>query len=232
VHIKKLFGAIVVSACALAAGTAQASTIAMASPLTGTSAAAPFVDLVVSFDPNGHEATNITGWELYVAFSGLSPIDSSFRLGSVVGPFAADVIELHGTCGDGAPCSDPPADPLSRGQWVSLASVFAPHLPAGPGTLFTLRFAVDRLAPGWTLDVFGESADAADACGASSALLWEHPVDGPCAIVPFLVVPAGSTVDDGIARVDVSAVAAVPEPSVLALLAAGFWMRLARRRAR
>jgi hypothetical protein len=235
VDIKRLFAATLLSACAITATPAQASPIFLTTPLTGSNAAGPFVDLTVSFDPNDHAATNLTGWELYVAFTGLSPIDSSFSLGSIVSPFATDVIELHGICGEGAPCSNP-ADPLSSGQWVSLASVFAPHLPQGPGTLFSLRFAVDPLETAWTLNVFGESPDGAG-CGASGGLLWEHPVDGPCAISPFLIVPEGAAVDGGIARVGVSAVAvpevaSVPEPSTVLLLAVGLGLGLARRRVR
>lgn len=231
-QIKRLFAATLVSALALAGTSAEAAPIYLVTPLTGSTAAGPFVDLTVSFDPNEHAATNITGWELYVDFTGLAPIDSSFSLGSIFTPFATDVIEMHGICADGAPCSAP-ADPLSAGQWVSLASVFAPHLPQGPGTLFNMRFAVVPETTDWTLTVFGESADGAP-CGASSGLLWEHPVDGPCAISPFRIVPEGAAVEPGIATVGVSAapVASAPEPSTMVLMTVGIALGLARRRVR
>lgn len=224
-----------VGACVCVATSARGATIALPTPLTG-SAPASFVDLEVSFEPNGSTATNITGWELYVAFSGLEPMDASFALGSIFQPVAADVIELHGVCSSGAPCSEPPADAASSQQWVSLASVFTPHLPTGPGTLFTLRFAVIPGATEWSLDVFGESADLGDACGASSALLWEHPADGPCAIVPFLIVAEGNAVAEHTAIVAVAATArsphVVPEPPFLLLISASLAALLARRYSR
>lgn len=217
------------------AATVDAATISLTTPLTG-STAQPFVDLTVSFDANGSEATNLTGWELYVAFEGLTPDESSFALGDLFQPFASDVIELHGVCADGAPCSAPPANPGSSGQWVSLASVFAPHLPQGPGVLFTMRFLVDPSAAMWSLNVFGEMAAATDACGASSGLLWEHPTNGPCAITPYAIVPAGETVTEGTAFVGVSATSptstSVPEPSTLILVSAGLATLIARRRSR
>jgi hypothetical protein len=216
-------------ACAVHAAPASAAPIVLASPLTGDTASAPFVDLAVSFDPNDNPASNITGWELYLSFAGLSPIDSSFALGSVFASAGTDVFELHGICADGAPCSSP-ADPASAQQYLSLGSVAYPHLPQGPGTLFTLRFAVDPLASAWSLSVFGESAEPGDPCGVSSGLLWEHPVDSTCAIAPFAIVPEGAFVDAGTAAIGVSAttVASVPEPSTLAMLSAGLVL-LARR---
>lgn len=226
----------VATICLLAgvcAARADAATIALASPLTGFTAQ-PFVDLTVSFDDNGGQATNLTGWELYVAFQGLTPDETSFALGDVFQPFVSDVIELHGVCADGAPCSQPPSDPSSAGQWVSLASVFAPHLPHGPGTLFTMRFVADPSVPIWSIDVFGESASATDGCGTSSALLWEDGTNGPCAIVPFSIVPLGATVAAGTAVVGVSvtrpAPAPVSEPVTVVVVSAGLAALLTRRR--
>lgn len=233
--IKTLVAATCVLAGVCTAAKADAATIMLATPLTGATTA-PYVDVMVSFDANGHEATNLTGWELYIAFEGLVPDDASFALGDIFQPYASDVIEIHGTCADGAPCSDPPADPGSSQQWMSLASVFTPHLPQGPGTLFTMRFAIDPGASMWSLNVFGESPAATDACGASSALLWESPTDGPCGIVPFLIVPEGDPVGEGIARIGVSAATPpteptpIPEPATLVLVSAGFASLAARRR--
>jgi hypothetical protein len=235
VKIKTLAAATCLLAGVWTAATADAATITLSTPLTGATTQ-PFVDLTVSFDANGNQATNLTGWELYVAFEGLVPDDASFALGDIFQPFSIDVIELHGTCADGAPCSTPPADPGSSQQWVSLASVFAPHLPQGPGTLFTMRFAVDPSASVWSLNVFGESAAATDGCGASNALLWEHPTDGPCAILPFLIVPEDAAVADGIAHVGVSATTPtptpIPEPTTIVLVSAGLATLVARRRSR
>lgn len=219
-------------ACAVHAAPASAAPISLVSPLTGDAASAPFLDLTVSFDANDNPASNITGWELYLSFAGLSPIDSSFALGSVFAPFGTDVFELHGVCADGAPCGAP-ADPASAQQYVSLGSVAYPHLPQGPGTLFTLRFAVDPLAAGWSLSVFGESAAPGDPCGVSSGLLWEHPTDSTCAVAPFAIVPEGALVDAGTAVIGVSAtpvVASVPEPSTLVMLSAGLALLIHRRR--
>jgi hypothetical protein len=228
---QKLFASIaaaVTMACASAA-PASAVPVGLASPLTGSTASASFVDVTLSFDPNGNAASNLTGWELYLSFVGLTPIDSSFTLGSIFAPYGTDAFELHGTCADGAPCSTP-ADPTSAQTYVSLASVAAPHLPQGPGTLFTLRFAIDPTASAWSLNVFGESAAPGDPCGVSSGLLWEHPVDSTCAVSPFAIVPAGTLADAGTALVGVSAVsvASVPEPSTLLMLSAGLVV-LARR---
>jgi hypothetical protein len=228
-----LRAAAMMTACALNAATASAATITLAGPLTGSTAGVPFVDLTLSFDANGNPASNITGWELYLSFSGMSPIDSTFALGSVFTPFSADVIELHGVCTDGAPCSDAVADTASAQQFVSLASVFAPHLPTGPGSLFSLRFAVDPLASEWSVSVFGESAAATDPCGVSSALLWEHPIDSTCAIAPFLIIPEGGAADVGVAKIGVAAVPAavpVPEPAATALVSLGLLVFAARRR--
>jgi hypothetical protein len=231
VHIPRLFAATLVLSGAMTGAPAQAATIALASPMTGSTAAGRFVDLTVTFDPNAQAATNITGWELYVGFSGLSPVDASFALGSLFRPFEADVVEMHGTCADGAPCS-PPADPAASGQWVSLASVFPPNRPQGPGTLFTLRLAVDPQGPEWSLTAFGEAAAPTAPCGSSSALLWEHPTDGPCAIVPFAIVLANDTVAAGTAKVGLAAIptGSVPEPPVVALVAAGLALWRARHR--
>jgi hypothetical protein len=227
---------LVAATCLLAgvcgAATADAATITLATPLTG--ATQPYVDLTVSFDANGSEAANLTGWELYVAFEGLVPDDASFALGDLFQPFASEAIEIHGLCADGAPCSTPPANSGSSGQWVSLASLFAPSLAQGPGTLFTVRFIADPNASVWSLNVFGESPAATEGCGASGALLWESPTDGPCAIGSFAIVPAGATVPGGTAIVGVSATTPtptpVPEPSTFLLISAGLATLIARRR--
>jgi hypothetical protein len=236
VDTKNIVAAACLGASLCVAAEARAGTISLATPLIGSSSA-PYVDLTVSFDPNGNISTNITGWELYVSFSGLTPVNPSYALGSLFQPFADDVYEEHGICGDGAPCSAPPADTASSQQWISLASVFAPHLPSGPGTLFTLRLAVDPGSPSWSLSLFGESAGLGDPCGTSSALLWDHETDGQCPIAPFLIVPEGSTVGAGTARVGVSAIAASPtpvpdQPSTLLLMTAAMAGLLTLRRTR
>jgi hypothetical protein len=207
----------------------SAAPVGLTTPLTGDSTGAKFVVLTAGFDLNG-SAGNLVGQELYVAFSGLTPVPGSYGLGSVFLPFEADLIETHGLCAD-LFCGVPEDDPTSPATYLSLVSVFAPFRPSGPGTLFSLRFAVDPSASTWSLNLLGLEG---------SALLSDEcdPADPGCVLdpfaMPFAIVAAGAAVPAGIARVEASVnviARPVPEPATLVLCASGLLVFLARRRA-
>jgi hypothetical protein len=201
----------------LSASAAWAGPTGLDHPLTGTTAGVSHVDLSVHLDLNG-AAPNVVGVEVYVAFDGLMPISSTYALGSLFDPFAADLLELHGVCAS-LSCSIPEDDPFSPAMYRSSVNVFAPAQPTGPGGVFALRFAVDPSSLTWSLDVLGDPAFAllADAC---------DPADAGCVLDPlpiaFSVVTPGAGVLTGTARVDVSATPlAVPEPAALWLSLTG-----------
>lgn len=221
--------AIAVWCVSLAIGTpANAATISLATPLTGNTTGLSHVDLTVSVDLNG-AAPNLVGQELYVVFSGLTP--GSFALGDVFAPFEPDgLFHLEGTCAD-LGCTSPDGGIDSPTTYLSAVNVVPPFQPAGPGTLFSLRFDVDPSATEWTLNLFGEEGVAllADACDQPGLDCVLDPL-----VIPFAIVAGGDDVAPGIARVGVAATevgaVVVSESGTLALLGIGLCLLAARTR--
>ena len=102
------------------------------------------IDLTVSFDPNGSPAANIVSMDLYVAFTGLTPV--GYLLGDIFTPYASDpsFFALNGVCADLFTCMYPDGTPDSPTTYQAFASVPTPHAPTGPG--HALHHAVRRLA--------------------------------------------------------------------------------------
>jgi hypothetical protein len=180
------------------------------------------------------------GQELYVGFTGLTPVTGSYQLGSVFTPYMADVLALDGVCADTG-CNYPADDQFSPQHYLSLVNVFAPSTPSGPGGLFSLQFVAAAGSP-WTLNLFGD-----DGFG----LLWDPPAqdcdpndlscdpDPVFAPIPYLIVASGNGVASGTARVGVdlritpaAPPATVPEPSAMALVGTGVLAAAASRRRR
>jgi len=211
---------------------ASAAIISLASVIEGTAAGGEVIDLSVSFDLNGSIATNLVGAELYVGFTGLTPVAGSYALGSAfAGVPPEDLLTLDGVCAD-LGCSYPPDDPASPQHYLSLVSLFAPSVATGPGTLFTLRFTAPTAAA-WTLNLFGDD---------QMALLWDSPAtcdpdDLDCAEIPepisFAIVPEATEVAPGTARVGVGVTerpASIPEPATVLLMASGLATAALRKR--
>ena len=213
--------------CLLLPRPASAGVISLATPVEGTATGGEVIDLTVSFDLNAAIATNLVGVELYVGFTGLTPVSGSYLLGDVFAAVPpADLLALDGLCSDLGACSYPASDPASPQHYLSLVSIFAPSLATGPGTLFSLQF-VAPAAANWSLNLFGDE---------QAALLWEPPLtcdpnDPNCAAVPepfpFAIVMPGMPVASGTARVEVGVAvtppppAPVPEPAMVLLIGSG-----------
>lgn len=222
-----VFLALLLSAFA-APAPASAAFISLTTPVTGTHAPGELIELTVSFDNNQSIAQNLVGLELYIAFTGLSPVAGSYMLGDLLTPFAADLLTLDGACADTQACNAPDGDFASPTHYQSLVNAFAPATPTGPGTLFTLRFLTTGSGP-WSLNVLGDS---------EFGLLWDPPPqacdpsdlacdpDPSFASFPFAIVNGNTAVAPGTARVGVNVSTpppptAVPEPTALVLFGTG-----------
>lgn len=227
-----------VAALLLSARAASAATISLSSALTGSTSTVDHIDLFAAYDPNGIAAHNLVGVELYVNFTGLTPVAGSLDYlasGSVFGPYADDVYGIDGVCADVGPCNIPSSDPFAADHYLVLLGAFAPAQPTGPGQLFSLRFVPDGVSSTWTLNIFGEENVAllSDPCA---------PDDSDCVAIPdpipFAIVPSSDFVGQGTARLAINAsvttmtppqVTPVPEPGTLMLTTLGF-AALVRRR--
>ena len=89
---------IVIGCVALAPRPASAAFISLTAPVTGTNTPGDVIDLTVSFDPNGSTATNVVSMDLYIAFTGLTPV--GYLLGDIFTPYASDpsFFALNGVC--------------------------------------------------------------------------------------------------------------------------------------
>lgn len=220
----------------------SAAVIGLTTPVTGTNTPGDLIELTVSFDPNGSAATNIVSMDLYVAFAGLIPV--GYQLGGIFTPYSGDpsFFSINGVCAEIFTCTFPEAEPDSPQHYEALASVPTPHAPSGPGTLFTMQFAVAPGSSFWSLNLFGDS---------DFSLLWDptpaeicdydDPTCDPSVPpIPFALVLPSDLVPPGMARVNVGVNAPdgepnptpVPEPATLVIFGTGLLAIAAQQRRR
>ncbi len=111
--------------------------------MTGTNTPGDPIGLTVSFDPNGSPAANVVSMDLYVAFTGLTPV--GYTLGDIFTPYASDpsFFALNGVCADLFTCMFPDGTPDSPDTYQAFATFHAarPHRSG-----HALHHAVRRLA--------------------------------------------------------------------------------------
>jgi PEP-CTERM motif len=183
---------------------ARASVIDLGTPLTGAGAAGELFELTVSFDLNG-AAPNLVGQELYVDFSGLSAVSSSYQLGSVYAPHLANLISAEGDCATTG-CNDPGGVVATSSRFQSFVAAFAPVTPTGPGTLFTLQF-MSTGSP-WSINLLGDD---------TFSMLTDQSATGGgfVDLMPFAIVASPATVSFGTAKIGVSVTSLTPPPTVV-----------------
>ena len=226
---------------------ASAAFISLTTPVTGTNTPGDLIGLTVSFDPNGSPAANVVSMDLYVAFTGLTPV--GYMLGDIFTPYTSDPsffalerrvrrpLHLHVSGWD-----------ARFARYVSGVRQRA-HAARTDRAGHALHHAVRRRAR--RFGVVAERLRRSD-----FGLLWDPTPDEVCDFedpncdpsvppIPFALVLPDGAVPDGLSRVTVGVNAPpgqedpdppgptpVPEPASLMLLGAGLLAVAAHHRRR